>query len=196
MMASTVADNVSTRPAPLSVNPSRKCRCLRARAAMVASAYTYDQGWPSAAIQVQPQPVYPYQIALGRTPIQNSQTQTHDFGQSAMDFGQGVGEGVVANEITNGLRGSRSSPTETPDTGEAAAGSRAAEELSQETDTKMVTAGEAVEAERAVEAGRAGMLVEGVTAAGEIIEGAALLEFAMAGLVAYGIIKYLNSSNS
>ena len=39
MMASTVADNVSTTPAPLSANPSRKRRCLRARAPMIASAY-------------------------------------------------------------------------------------------------------------------------------------------------------------
>ena len=40
MMASTVADNVSTPPPPLSASPSRKLRCLRARAAAIASAYT------------------------------------------------------------------------------------------------------------------------------------------------------------
>jgi hypothetical protein len=38
---STVADNVSRWRAPLSVNPSRKWRCLRARAPMMASAYSY-----------------------------------------------------------------------------------------------------------------------------------------------------------
>src|SRR5215212_11163002 len=41
MMASRVADSVSTRRAPLSANPSTKCRCLRARAAMMSSAYSY-----------------------------------------------------------------------------------------------------------------------------------------------------------
>src|SRR4051812_9420658 len=41
MMASTAADNASTTPAPLSANPSRNQRCLRAQAAMMASAYTY-----------------------------------------------------------------------------------------------------------------------------------------------------------
>src|SRR5277367_5514615 len=41
MMASTVADNVSTSAAPLSDNPSRNQRCLRARARMIASAYNY-----------------------------------------------------------------------------------------------------------------------------------------------------------
>ena len=40
-MASTVADNVSRRRAPLSANLGRKLRCLRARAPMIASAYTY-----------------------------------------------------------------------------------------------------------------------------------------------------------
>jgi hypothetical protein len=41
MMASTVADNVSTTSAPLSANSSRNRRRLRARAPMIASAYTY-----------------------------------------------------------------------------------------------------------------------------------------------------------
>ena len=41
MMASTVADNVSTTLAPLSANPSRNRLCLRARASMIASGYTY-----------------------------------------------------------------------------------------------------------------------------------------------------------
>jgi len=41
MMASTVADNVSTWRAPLSVNPSRNRLCLRARAPMMASASRY-----------------------------------------------------------------------------------------------------------------------------------------------------------
>ena len=41
MMASTVADNVSTQTALLSVNLSRKRRCLRARAPMMASGYNY-----------------------------------------------------------------------------------------------------------------------------------------------------------
>jgi GNAT superfamily N-acetyltransferase len=40
-MASTEADNVSRRRAPLSANLGRKPRCLRARAPMIASAYTY-----------------------------------------------------------------------------------------------------------------------------------------------------------
>src|SRR4051794_34143058 len=42
MMASTVAHNVSAALAPLSANPSRNRRRLRARAPMIASAYTYD----------------------------------------------------------------------------------------------------------------------------------------------------------
>ena len=41
MMVSTVANNVSTTPAPLSANLSRNRRCLRARATMIASAYSY-----------------------------------------------------------------------------------------------------------------------------------------------------------
>ncbi len=41
MMASMEADNVSTSASPLSVNPSRIRLCWRARAAMIASAYTY-----------------------------------------------------------------------------------------------------------------------------------------------------------
>ena len=41
MMASTLADIVSTQTAPLSVNPSRKRRCLRARPRMMASGYSY-----------------------------------------------------------------------------------------------------------------------------------------------------------
>ena len=40
-MASTVADNVSRPAAPLSFNPSKNPLRLRARAAMIASAYTY-----------------------------------------------------------------------------------------------------------------------------------------------------------
>ncbi len=43
MMASTVADNVSTTLAPLSANPSRNLLRLRARRPMIASAYTYGQ---------------------------------------------------------------------------------------------------------------------------------------------------------
>ena len=43
MMASTVADNASTTPTPLSANPSRNQRCLRAQAAMIASAYSYSR---------------------------------------------------------------------------------------------------------------------------------------------------------
>ena len=42
MMASTVADNVSTGLAPLAANPSRNPLRLRARAPMMASAYSYD----------------------------------------------------------------------------------------------------------------------------------------------------------
>ena len=41
MMASTVADNVSTSPAPLADNPSRIPLRLRARAPMIASGYRY-----------------------------------------------------------------------------------------------------------------------------------------------------------
>jgi hypothetical protein len=41
MVATTVADNVSTRRAPLSANPSRKSLRLRARAPMIASGYNY-----------------------------------------------------------------------------------------------------------------------------------------------------------
>ena len=41
MMASALADSVSSAARPLSANPSRKRRCLRARAATFASAYTY-----------------------------------------------------------------------------------------------------------------------------------------------------------
>ncbi len=41
MMASTVANNVSTTLASLSENPSRNLFRLRARASMIASAYTY-----------------------------------------------------------------------------------------------------------------------------------------------------------
>ena len=41
MMASTVADNVSTPLSPLSANPSRNRLRLRARAPMIASAYSY-----------------------------------------------------------------------------------------------------------------------------------------------------------
>src|SRR5208283_3158502 len=41
MMASTVADNVSMTLSPLSANPSRNRLRLRARAPMIASAYTY-----------------------------------------------------------------------------------------------------------------------------------------------------------
>ncbi len=42
MMASTVADNVSTTLAPLSVNSSRNLLRLRARASMIASGYNYE----------------------------------------------------------------------------------------------------------------------------------------------------------
>jgi hypothetical protein len=38
-MASILADNVSTLPAPLSGNPSRNRRCLRAQAPMIVSGY-------------------------------------------------------------------------------------------------------------------------------------------------------------
>ena len=41
MMASTVADNVSIRHAPLSANPSRKSFCSQARGPMIASSYRY-----------------------------------------------------------------------------------------------------------------------------------------------------------
>ncbi len=41
MMASPVADNVSTTLAPLSANLSRNRRCLRAQAPMIASTYSY-----------------------------------------------------------------------------------------------------------------------------------------------------------
>ena len=41
MMASTLADNVSTSPAPLADNPSRIPPRLRARAPMIASGYSY-----------------------------------------------------------------------------------------------------------------------------------------------------------
>ena len=41
MMASIMADNLSTRLASLSANPSRNPLRLRARAPMIASAYTY-----------------------------------------------------------------------------------------------------------------------------------------------------------
>jgi hypothetical protein len=44
-----VADNVSTWPAPLSANSSRNLRCLRARAPMIASAYTYRALYSGAA---------------------------------------------------------------------------------------------------------------------------------------------------
>ena len=40
IMASRVADNVSRGVLPLSANPSRKQRCLRARAPMMASTYS------------------------------------------------------------------------------------------------------------------------------------------------------------
>jgi putative SOS response-associated peptidase YedK len=40
-MASTVADNVGTKAAPLSANPSRKRLRLRAQVPMIASDYTY-----------------------------------------------------------------------------------------------------------------------------------------------------------
>jgi len=43
MMASTVAGNVSTTRAPLSANPSKNLLRLRARAPMIASAYTYGR---------------------------------------------------------------------------------------------------------------------------------------------------------
>jgi hypothetical protein len=39
MMASTVADNVSTSVGSVSDNSSRNLLCLRARAPMIASAY-------------------------------------------------------------------------------------------------------------------------------------------------------------
>ncbi|WP_106754581.1 Fic/DOC family protein, partial [Pannonibacter carbonis] len=42
MFASTLAKSVSTTPAPLSDNSSRKCRCLRAEALMLASRYIYE----------------------------------------------------------------------------------------------------------------------------------------------------------
>ncbi|WP_338341970.1 MULTISPECIES: MFS transporter [unclassified Shinella] len=45
MFASTLAGSVSTTPAPLSDNSSRKCRCLRAEALMLASRYTYGFAW-------------------------------------------------------------------------------------------------------------------------------------------------------
>ena len=41
MIASTVADNVSTSAHLLAANSSRKRRCLRAQAPMIASAYSY-----------------------------------------------------------------------------------------------------------------------------------------------------------
>ena len=40
LLASILADNVSTQAAPLAVNRSRKWRCLRARAPMFASSYS------------------------------------------------------------------------------------------------------------------------------------------------------------
>jgi len=54
MMASTVADDVSTTRAPLSANPSGKRRCLRARAPMIASAYTYQIASPVQARTARP----------------------------------------------------------------------------------------------------------------------------------------------
>ncbi len=44
MMASMEASNVSMCATPLSANPSRIRLCLRARAPMIASAYTYRIG--------------------------------------------------------------------------------------------------------------------------------------------------------
>ncbi len=41
MVASMEADNVGMSTSPLSANPSRIQLCWRARAAMIASAYTY-----------------------------------------------------------------------------------------------------------------------------------------------------------
>ena len=41
MIAGTVTNNASTTPAPLSANPSRNRRRLRAQAPTIASAHTY-----------------------------------------------------------------------------------------------------------------------------------------------------------
>lgn len=43
MMASTLADNVSMRAAPLAANLSRNPLRLRAQTPMIASGYTYKQ---------------------------------------------------------------------------------------------------------------------------------------------------------
>ena len=51
MMASTVADNVSTGVAPLAANPSRKSLCLRARPWMLASGHTYNTLLLSALLE-------------------------------------------------------------------------------------------------------------------------------------------------
>jgi hypothetical protein len=51
-MASTVADNVSRRRAPLSAKLGRKLRCLRARARMMASAYTYERTDPRERFKI------------------------------------------------------------------------------------------------------------------------------------------------
>jgi hypothetical protein len=53
-----VADNVSTSRSPLSANLSTKSLRLRARAWMIASAYTYEPDWaPPQAILAPPCPI-------------------------------------------------------------------------------------------------------------------------------------------
>ena len=95
------------------------------------------------------------------------------------DFGKGVAEGVVGNRVSDILKPKNEAPAAAGDNFRAAG--------------RTVTAAEAAEAERAVEAGRSGMLVRGLTAGAEVVEGTALIEMAAAGLIIYGIIEYYYS---
>ncbi|MEY9101457.1 hypothetical protein ABIA24_004430 [Sinorhizobium fredii] len=52
MLASTLAKSVSRTRSPLSDNLSRKCRCWRARAVMLASGYTYPYNSEQSALQL------------------------------------------------------------------------------------------------------------------------------------------------
>src|SRR4051794_34537293 len=79
MMASTVADNVSTSRAPLAANPGRNPLRLRARTPMIASAYSYGVPALTGLLNAKPAAVRDFlagTLARDRTRLFSKQRRT------------------------------------------------------------------------------------------------------------------------
>ena len=82
MMASTLAISVSRLLRPLSDNPSRKSLRLRAHAAMIASAYTYDGATTSVRTNVGKARSYGGEASFTIRPVR---PMTINFGVALLD---------------------------------------------------------------------------------------------------------------